>query len=247
MFEGIHFNIYMIATLALTVGILGLTGFTAVSGAQEIPAIDQRQYETVETATFALGCFWGGEALFGAVPGVIRTRVGYAGGTKEDPTYYNLGDHTESIQIDYDPERVSFKQLAEIFWNNHNPGSSSFKRQYANILFYHNPRQKEIAQASKKELDKQREGKIFTSIREFNQFYPAEDYHQKYRLRQSGRFIKEMKSIYPNPADLRDSTATARLNGYLAGHGLPDEVRANIGKPGLSPEAHDKLLSRFGA
>jgi len=244
MFKGINFNINIVASLAFTVGLLGLTGFTAVSGTQETPAIDRRQYQSVETATFALGCFWSGDAMFGAVPGVIRTRVGYAGGTKEDPTYYNLGDHTESIQIDYNPEKVSFEQLAEIFWNNHNPRSRNFKIQYANILFYHNQQQKVIAQASKRELVAEGEGEIYTSIQKLNDFYPAEDYHQKYHLRRSGRFIKEIKSIYPDPDDLRDSTAAARLNGYLAGYGSPEEVRANIRKLGLSPKAQDKLLNR---
>lgn len=248
MFKNLDIYIYMLVGLFLAVNIFSLAGFSKEkeSGIMEgeIPVIDQRQYDNVETATFALGCFWGGDALFGAVPGVIRTRVGYAGGTKKDPTYYNLGDHTESIQVDYNPEKVSFEQLAEIFWSNHNPRSRSFKRQYANILFYHNQRQKEIAHATKRELDAGGEGEIYTGIQKLNNFYPAEDYHQKYRLRRSGRFIKEIKSIYADPDDLRDSTAAARLNGYLAGNGSTEQVKANIGKLGLSPEAQDKLLNR---
>ena len=86
-----------------------------------IPPIDAAAPAKTETATYAMGCFWGPDSLFGSLDGVIRTRVGYAGGTTESPTYHNIGDHTETIQIDYNPAKISYEQLLEIYWDNHNP------------------------------------------------------------------------------------------------------------------------------
>lgn len=74
-------------------------------------------------ATFGMGCFWGAESLYGATKGVIRTRVGFTGGKKENPAYKNLGDHTEAVDVDYDPNIVSYEQLLELFWSNHNPSA----------------------------------------------------------------------------------------------------------------------------
>ena len=229
-------------------GLSGPTTFTVEGNTQgeNIPMIDQREYEEVNTATFALGCFWGGDARFGAEPGVIRTRVGYAGGSKEDPTYYNLGDHTESIQVDFNPEEISFEELVRIFWNTHDPSSRSYSTQYANILFYHNERQKMIAERTKAELAENSDKEVYTEIKKIEKFYPAEAYHQKYRLRQSNPFIGIMKDIYPEEEDLRDSTAAARLNGFLAGHGTPEEVEQVADKLGLTDPAREKLLDRYG-
>lgn len=79
----------------------------------EIPPIDVQTLRETETAAFALGCFWGAEAQFGCLPGIVYTRVGYAGGTKENPTYHNLGDHTETVQVVYDPSEISYEELQQ--------------------------------------------------------------------------------------------------------------------------------------
>ena len=239
---------YGFVLLILVVNLVILTGLTGEAEPETAkkPLVDRREYESLETATFAMGCFWGGDSLYGAVPGVVRTRVGYAGGTKENPTYHNLGDHTESIQVDYNPETVSFDDLVYIFWEHHNPGSKSYSTQYANILFYHNDHQKDVAGKTKKEIENEAEGKVFTQLKEIGKFYPAETYHQKYRLRQTNPFISIMKDIYPDSEDLRDSTAAARLNGFLGGHGSPDQVEQLAGKLGLTESAKDRLLKRFG-
>lgn len=134
----------------------------------------------LEKATFALGCFWGPEARFGAVEGVKTTRVGYAGGEKEDPTYHDLGDHTESVQLDYDSDKVGFEELLEIFWNSHDYNRRR-KTQYRSIAFYHNDRQKELIEETRPE-------DTVTDIRPMEKLYLAEDYHQKYRLRNSELF-----------------------------------------------------------
>jgi peptide-methionine (S)-S-oxide reductase len=174
------------------------------------------------------------------MPGVIRTRVGYAGGTIADPTYRNIGDHTETVQIDYDPSRVSYEKLLEVFWTSHSPRSPSFSRQYADILFYHNEEQKQAALKFKaREATK---GKVYTEIIPAGPFYIAEDYHQKYYLRGQRELLQEFQAIYPDAADLTDSTAAARINGFLAGYGTLDQLEAEIDSYGLSSGGKEKLL-----
>ncbi|MFB6190699.1 MAG: peptide-methionine (S)-S-oxide reductase, partial [Candidatus Nanohaloarchaea archaeon] len=73
----------------------------------------------LEKAAFGMGCFWGPDALFGSLEGVVRTRVGYAGGEKKDPTYKDLGNHTETVLVEYDPERIGYEDLLDVFWENH--------------------------------------------------------------------------------------------------------------------------------
>ncbi len=248
MFKEFGFIAYLSILTIIGINIVGLTGFAedrVLKIDSEIPRIDRWEYDEVETATFALGCFWGGDARFGAVPGVIRTRVGYAGGTTEDPTYYNLGDHTESIQIDYDPDEVTFAELVEIFWDYHNPTYRSSSTQYANVLYYHGPHQREVAEKSRERIAGKLGKEVYTQIKEISEFYPAEGYHQKYRLRGSGIFFDELKAIYPDQKDFRDSTAAARLNGYVAGHGNPEVVQKVVDKLGLSSKAQEELLRRY--
>jgi peptide-methionine (S)-S-oxide reductase len=98
------------------------------------------------TATFGMGCFWGPDARFGAVDGVVRTRVGYAGGTDPDPSYYSLGDHTEVVQVEYDPDALAYEDLLEVFWANHDPFSSPYKRQYRGVALAHDDAQREAAE-----------------------------------------------------------------------------------------------------
>jgi hypothetical protein len=141
---------------------------------------------------------------------------------------------------------VSFEELVEIFWKSHNQNSKSYSNQYANILFYHNDSQKRVAETTKRELSKESEKKVFTRIEKIDKFYPAEAYHQKYQLKQTSPYIGIMKDIYPDPEDIRDSTAAARLNGFLSGHGNPEQVSELAGKLGLTRAARDKLLKRFG-
>jgi len=239
---------YGFVLLILVVNLVILTGLTGEAEPETAkkPLVDRREYESLETATFAMGCFWGGDSLYGAVPGVVRTRVGYAGGTKENPTYHNLGKHTESIQVDFNPKVVSYEELVDIFWNNHNPHSKSYSTQYANILFYHNKYQKRVAERTLQNLTGDSQKEVYAQIKKITKFYPAESYHQKYQLRQSMPFIEIMEGLYPNDENLRDSTAAARLNGFLAGHGTPEQVESLVGKLGLTEETKEMLLKRFG-
>ncbi|CAO1425617.1 unnamed protein product [Diamesa hyperborea] len=169
-----------------------------------------------EKATFGMGCFWSGDSLFGGQHGVLRTRVGYSGGKTSNPTYRNIGDHTEVIDIDFDPISITFKDLLKLFWNNHEYGlTRKQKRQYASLIFYHSVEQQEIAEQSRKEeIENRRNETIYTEIIEASQFYAAEDYHQKYRLQGHKNLAKE---IGLSSKLLQTSHVASKLNGYLVG------------------------------
>jgi peptide-methionine (S)-S-oxide reductase len=207
-----------------------------------IPAIDASAPMETETATFALGCFWAPDSIFGSLDGVVRTRVGYAGGTTENPTYHNLGDYTETIQIDYDPTQISYEQLLEIYWDSHNPTVSPWSIQYMSIIFYHNSEQRKLAMDTKQREEASLGRQIYTEIIPFSEFYLAEDYHQKYHLQQVPTLMKEFTTIYPNFADFIDSTAAARINGYLGGHGTFEGLQEQLSSFGLSPAGNELML-----
>jgi peptide-methionine (S)-S-oxide reductase len=148
--------------------------------------------EQYERATFAAGCFWGVEAAFRHVPGVIDTAVGYAGGSVPDPTYERVCEgttgHAESVSILFDPTIISYEKLLDIFWKSHDP--TQLNRQgpdvgtnYRSAIFCHSPEQKAAAEASRDRLqDSGKYGgrKIVTEIVPAEKFWPAEEYHQQY-------------------------------------------------------------------
>jgi peptide-methionine (S)-S-oxide reductase len=173
---------------------------------------------------------------------VIRTRVGYTGGTTQDPTYRDLGDHSEAIQIDYDPTQITYQELLDVFWYSHNPTARAWSRQYASFIFYHSDEQKEIAIEAKERQAAKRGKEIVTEIVPASEFYLAEAYHQKYQLRRDGDLLAEFIAIYPDVADFVASTAAARVNGYLGGHGSLDALEDELGDLGLSPAASERLL-----
>jgi peptide-methionine (S)-S-oxide reductase len=174
--------------------------------------------------------------------GVVRTRVGYAGGTKKAPTYHSLGDHTETIQLDYDPSQISYRDLLDIFWRNHNPSSRAWSKQYMAAVFYHDDEQKKLAEESRAHEASKRKGEIQTQILPFTTFYRAEDYHQKYQLRREKNLLKEFERMYPADGDLVDSTAAARVNGYLGGYGTSADLQTDLSRLGLSTEGSRYLL-----
>lgn len=142
-------------------------------------------------ATFGAGCFWGVEATFRAVPGVVDAAVGYMGGSKPNPTYHDVctdeTGHAEVVQVQYDPSRVSYETLLKIFWENHDPTTLNrqgpdFGSQYRSVVFTHDAEQERAAIAFKAELD--RSGRfrrpIVTQIEPAGQFWRGEEYHQRY-------------------------------------------------------------------
>lgn len=152
---------------------------------------------TSAIATFGAGCFWGVEDLFLNVPGVSNTAVGYMGGALEHPTYEvvctDKTGHAEVVQITYDPAKVSYEDLLKIFWENHNPTTPNRQgpdtgSQYRSVIFYHSPEQKEAAEKSKKDIDAKGiwNKPVVTEIAPATTFWRAEEYHQKYHLKNGG-------------------------------------------------------------
>ncbi len=177
--------------------------------------------------------------------GVVRTRVGYSGGTKKSPTYHDLEDHSETLQLDFDPARISYEKLLDVFWKAHEPTARSWSRQYRAAVFFENETQKKIALGTRYREAFRIRGEIFTEILPASVFYLAEDYHQKYYLQLDQLLTKEFKSIYPNFKDVVNSTAAARVNGYLGGHGTVEKREEDLVLLGLSPEAHKRLLKIY--
>jgi peptide-methionine (S)-S-oxide reductase len=146
-------------------------------------------------ATFGAGCFWGVEAAFRQLDGVTGTRVGYTGGTRENPTYEDVCSHTtghaEVVEVSYDPEQVTYEQLLDVFWRKHDPTQLNRQGwdigdQYRSVIFVHDSEQEEAAQRSKALEQVNWSAPIVTQIEPAETFYEAEDYHQQY-LEKRGR------------------------------------------------------------
>ena len=171
----------------------------------------------------------------------MRTRVGYAGGTTADPTYRDLDGHSETIQIDYDPEQISYEELLRVFWDSHSPTSRPWSRQYASIIFYHDEAQRQLAEETKEQEASRQGMPVFTEIEPFSRFHLAEGYHQKYRLQQVTPLAEAYRAIYPDDADFANSPAATKVNGYVAGYGTQESLEAEIDDLGLTPEAEQTL------
>ncbi len=144
-----------------------------------------------QKATFGAGCFWGVEAAFRRVKGVLSTTVGYSGGPFKGPTYEDVctgtTGHAEVVEVDYDPDKVSYDELLKVFWEIHNPTTMNRQgpdigTQYRSVVFSHNSEQKAAAEASKEKLQRNGHYKnpIVTEITPASEFYKAEEYHQQY-------------------------------------------------------------------
>ena len=175
--------IYLIGLLAL-----GFLSTTYASGAETRSSVSENK---LEKATFAGGCFWCMQPPFDKLDGVISTTVGYCGGKEENPTYKQVSagntGHAEAIEVVYDPSRISYTELLNVFWMNIDPTQENgqfadFGAQYRTAIFYHNKEQKRLAEAAKKELKNtgRFSKKIVTEIVPATPFYRAEEYHQDY-------------------------------------------------------------------
>ena len=158
---------------------------------QNQKAMNKENENRLETATFGAGCFWCVEAVFQQLKGVKSVTSGYSGGHVKNPAYREVTSgntgHAEAVQIKFDPEQISFRQLLEVFWKTHDPTTLNRQGpdigpQYRSAIFYHNEEQKRIAEESKNEMDRSGyyNNPIVTEIEPFTNFYVAEDYHQDY-------------------------------------------------------------------
>ncbi|KAM7250776.1 hypothetical protein ACFE04_022659 [Oxalis oulophora] len=184
----------------------------------DVSTSDQQQQ--LNTAVFALGSFWRSEAIFGCLDGVVRTSVGYAGGSKANPEYRSLGDHAESVKVEYDPRLTSFSELLEVFWSSHDARQvfgqgPDVGNQYRSIIFTNGAEESHLAASSKeREQAKSRSSVVTTQIQQLETFYPAEPEHQKFELKQNP-FLLQLMGNLPQE-ELERSNLAAKLNSYAA-------------------------------
>lgn len=189
--------------------------------ASDVAAYDERAPAPEGTRTFTagLGCFWGPDAAFGALPGVVRTRVGYAGGTDPDPTYERIGDHSEVVQVDYDPDETTFAALVDEAVGMHDPTRQPAKRQYHHVLFHETDEERAIVERA---LDALEVPQVETRVEPLGSFTVAEPYHQKFNLRGKRWATDAFDDAGYDRAAVRESPAAAKLNAVLAGHEVPE-------------------------
>jgi peptide methionine sulfoxide reductase msrA/msrB len=190
---------FLLIAILIIFGLL-LVGFQALNKPDQEKSTDMiKNNGKIQTATFAGGCFWCVESDFEKVDGVLQVISGYTGGHTENPTYQEVSaggtGHVEAVQVFYDPEKVTYKQLLDVFWRHvdpTDPGGQFVDRgsQYRTEIFYHNDRQKQLAEASKRELEASGrfDKPIVTEIVKFTKFYNAEDYHQDYYIKNPIRY-----------------------------------------------------------
>ena len=185
-------------TVKLWVALLALACFGLAAHAQTQSGKPAPKPATAK-ATFAGGCFWCMEPPYDKLPGVISTTSGYMGGKTKNPTYEavttGMTGHTEVVQVEYDPSKVSYAQLLEVFWRNIDPTQKNAQfcdqgSQYRTAIFYHDEAQKKLAEASKAALVKNRpfKGEIVTEVTAAPEFYRAEEYHQDYYKKNPQRY-----------------------------------------------------------
>ena len=171
----------------------------------------------LETATFAGGCFWCMQPAFDHIPGVVSTTVGYTGGNKDHPSYEEVSDggtgHAESIEMTFDPKKVTYKKLLDVFWHNVDPTTPDREfcdvgHQYRTAIFFHGPAQESEAKESEKEIEETKPFKdpIVTEIVPATMFWPAEDYHQDFYLKNPVRYKIAAGKPASTPAFPRRST-----------------------------------------
>jgi peptide-methionine (S)-S-oxide reductase len=190
-------RLIFIPLLGLAVLALVLIGST--SGRKAAPAVLPVPTAAQRVAIFAGGCFWSVQKAFDGVPGVVSTTAGYAGGTRSDPSYEQVGTgrtgHAESVQVIYDPAKISYQRLLDIYWHHIDPltvNAAFCDRgpQYRSIIFYGDPDQHQLAEASKRALDQSHrfKTKVVTAVEPATRFYPAEEYHQQFYKKNPERY-----------------------------------------------------------
>lgn len=190
-----------------------------------------------EVAVVGMGCFWGVDSLYGIQKGVLRTCCGYAGGKTTDPTYHDLENHTEVVKIEYDPTVIGYEKIIDLFFEKHNP-TDKYKAQYMSVIFCEDAKQKEIAQQKLTEAKAKFSKPVVTQIRDKVPFYPAELYHQKYRLQCNDKVMKLAKKA--GVKDVISSHVAARLNGYLGGQGSLEQFESE--DLGMTPELISSMI-----
>ncbi len=161
--------------------------------------------------------------------GIIRTRVGYAGGTTQTPTYKQMGDHTECLQIDFDPNQITFEDIVRHFWSSHNSNRGNYKgRQYLSLFLYHDIYQKEDLEKIKQEIQGTNSQSIGTEIAPLVHFTLAEEKHQKYYLKRYSSATQKLREHFATEEAFTNATLVARLNSFVKGYGTLSSLRQEI-------------------
>ncbi len=174
---------------------------------------------------------------------MLSTRVGYAGGDEPDPTYTDIRDHSETVEITYDPSIITYEELLAVFWNGHNPTQET-TRQYASNIFYHDEAQRTAAELSKAEIENELGAAVTTLILPAGLFTRAEEYHQKFYLKRHSPVLGEFERLYPTLEKLDQSTAAARANGFLGGFGSQTRIQEELTLYGFFPDAVSYFLQQ---
>jgi len=177
----------------------------------------ERSYQPKELKgsifTCATGWFWTPDGKLGAIKGILKTRVGYAGGQAKNPSYENMQDHTESIQLEYDTNVISFEQLFEIFLTLHNPCSNAWSVQYSSAFYYNNEAEKLHAEKKFAEVAQRKKKEVNTLLKPYEGLKVAEDYHQKYYFRQNSVLTR----LFPlSDEEILDSAIVMKLNSICS-------------------------------
>lgn len=198
-----------------------------------------------ELATLGMGCFWSPEALFGQLPGVIHTCTGYAGGTTAAPTYREMGDHTEVVQLTFNPQLLSFEEIVKRFWDSHNPVNiNDYKgNQYRSLLMVHNDRQSAAIQHMIEQWRELGQSEPATAIIPYSVFYRAEDRHQKYYLQRYPDAMEKLGMLFSTQAELLGSTLAARLNGLAKGYTNLAIVIKELEQWDMDSSAREQMLA----
>lgn len=201
----------------------------------------------MEKAVLAMGCFWSPEALFGSMPGIIRTITGYAGGTLADPTYRHMGDHSEAVELEYDPDELPYEEIVRVFWENHNPANiNDYKgRQYQSMLLYRTPEQKDDIEQVLKARRAAGKPEPATEVKPFTVFYPAEERHQKYYLKRHPDALEKLAALYPSIAEMDRTTLAARLNGLAKGYTNRSRILEEVCDWPLSVMEQERIAARI--
>lgn len=204
----------------IVVGIVVPAPATSIRFPDRVPEVTTPANQPLKTAVFALGSFWRSDAVFGCLNGVVHTTVGYSGGSKLNPEYRSLADHAESVQVEYDPRVISFRQLLEVFWSSHDSRQvfgqgPDVGNQYRSIIFTNGTSESRLATATKeREQTKSKNSIVTTQIQPLETFYPAEPEHQKFELKRNP-FLLHLIGNLPEE-ELEKSTLAAKMNSYAA-------------------------------
>lgn len=197
--------------------------------------------EEFQKAYFAMGCFWGSEALLASAEGVVATRVGFSGGTLANPDYSAIGDHVETVEVLFDSRKTSYPALLQHFWKNHNSRAKPIFRQYASAIFCVDEEQ--MSQA-KLERDKWQaetgEERVLTAVLEASDFYPAGESHQKYYLQQDQNLLDSL----PGTQQRLETLLATKLNAVSGRAGDRATLEGSLSQLGIDTKARDLLFQR---